>query len=80
MSSATQMVDQLDRYNDELAQLNRGDEDASAANLREMSTAIQGMQRAMSQRFASIEVREVRCWLVSRLFPVSVNNRGCHEK
>lgn len=53
------MVDQLERYNDELAQLNRGDEGASAANLREMSTAIQGMQRAMSQRFASIEVREV---------------------
>ncbi|CAM9525748.1 unnamed protein product [Ectocarpus sp. 12 AP-2014] len=50
-----EMVDQLERYNDELAQLNRGDEGASAANLREMSTAIQGMQRAMSQRFASIE-------------------------
>ncbi|CAM9636574.1 unnamed protein product [Ectocarpus fasciculatus] len=54
-SPLREMVDQLDRYNDELAQLNRGDEDASAANLREMSTAIQGMQRAMSQRFASIE-------------------------
>lgn len=59
MISVTQMVVQLDRYNGELAQLNRGVEDASAANLREMSTAIQGMQRAMSQRFASIEVREV---------------------
>ncbi|CBJ29038.1 similar to ankyrin 2,3/unc44 [Ectocarpus siliculosus] len=50
-----EMVDQLDRYNEELARLNSGDEGASAANLREMSTAIQGMQRAMSQRFASIE-------------------------
>lgn len=56
----TQMVDQLDRYNDQLAQLNSGLEDASAANLREMSTAIQGMQRAMSQRFSNIEVRTGR--------------------
>ncbi|CAB1112439.1 unnamed protein product [Ectocarpus sp. CCAP 1310/34] len=54
-SPLREMVDKLERYNDELAQLNRGDEGASAANLREMSTAIQGMQRAMSQRFASIE-------------------------
>lgn len=53
------MADQLDRYNVELAQLKGGVEGASAANLREMSTAVQGMQRAMSQRFAGIEVREV---------------------
>lgn len=75
------MVDQLDRYNDELAQLNRGVEGASAANLREMSTAIQGMQRAMSQRFASIEVRTRRMGVLdfASLSCLSVNNRGCHE-
>lgn len=54
-SPLKQIVDQLGDYNTQLAKLNTGS-GSSASDLRDMAVAVEGMQAAMSKRFATMEV------------------------
>lgn len=51
-----QIVEKLESFNKYLAQMES--EPASAVQLKEMAAALQSMETAMTQRFASIEVKK----------------------